>query len=181
MKIKLKDLRFNPFYGLNIHRIERKKIEELKNSIRTTGFWNNLIVRRSFEDVGRPFKLEVYEIAYGHHRLIALRELIQEQLLDEDFEIECPLCCLDDASMVRIMAASNRPAYGFQDKAYTIQDVLRFVSIECKVEEKDINASDISAFLGSGWTEKEVKTALNLIRKGAKNEKTGQGVSFCDL
>ncbi len=167
MKIKLKDLRFNPFHDINIHRIERKKIEELKNSIRTTGFWDNLIVRKSEEDVGRPFKLEVYEIAYGYHRLIALRELVQEQLIDEDYEIECPVRKLDDAAMVRIMAASNRPAYGFQDKAYTIQDVLNYIAKECRVETKDITASDVAAFLGSGWTEKEIKPILKVINQNA--------------
>ncbi len=74
----------------------------LKASIRTTGFWDNLLVRKA----GTAF-----EVAYGHHRLEALRELVKESLIDEEFELELPVRNLDDATMIRIMASENVEEY----------------------------------------------------------------------
>src|SRR6185369_12196950 len=95
-KIKLKQLKPNPYRDMDHYPIHRDKVEILKASIRTTGFWDNLLVRK----MGAHF-----EVAYGHHRLAALRELVKESLIDEEYELELPVRNLDDAAMIRIMAS----------------------------------------------------------------------------
>src|SRR5438105_4217958 len=101
-KIKVNQLRPNPYRDAAHYPIHREKVETLKASIRTTGFWDNLLVRKA----GAHF-----EVAYGHHRLEALKELVRESVLDEDYELELPVRNLDDAAMVRIMASENIEEY----------------------------------------------------------------------
>jgi chemotaxis protein histidine kinase CheA len=76
--------------------IRREKVEALKASIDSTTFWSNIVARP------RPGHPGEFEIAYGHHRLVALRELYPP-----DHEIGLIVRDLDDADMIRIMAAEN--------------------------------------------------------------------------
>ena len=73
--------------------VDRKKVEALKASIESTTFWDNILARPA--DGGA-------EIAYGHHRLIALQEMYDPEhevgLVDRD---------LDDEAMIKIMANEN--------------------------------------------------------------------------
>lgn len=94
MKILVRDLRPNPFRHIEKYPILRDKVDSLKNSINETEFWDNVLARES------PEKQGVYEIAYGHHRLTALRELGIK-------EVDIPVRKLDDATMIRIMANEN--------------------------------------------------------------------------
>ena len=91
MKIMVKDLVSNPYRQMEKYPIDRAKVEALKTSIKDTGFWDNLLVRK---------KNGKYQIAYGHHRLLAIRELGIEK-------IEAPVRDLEDAAMLRIMAEEN--------------------------------------------------------------------------
>ena len=92
MKFKLADIRPNPFRDIEHYPIDRPKIEALKASIGSTGFWDNLVARRVGDSA---------EIAYGHHRLVAMREI------DPDVSIDLIIRDLDDATMLRIMADEN--------------------------------------------------------------------------
>lgn len=94
MKILVRDLRPNPFRHFEKYPIMRDKVESLKCSISETDFWDNVLARES------PGKDGIYEIAYGHHRLTALRELGIK-------EVDIPIRSLDDATMIRIMANEN--------------------------------------------------------------------------
>ena len=91
MKINVKELDSNPFRNIEQYPIDRAKVEALKTSIESTSFWDNIIARKKN---GR------YQIAYGHHRLIAIKELRIKQ-------IDIPIRKLDDATMLRIMAEEN--------------------------------------------------------------------------
>jgi len=91
MKIKVKELQPNPFRKIDRYPIDIGKVEALMASIKETTFWDNILAR---EKDGQ------FEIAYGHHRLIALQELEIE-------EIEIPVRDLDDAMMIKIMANEN--------------------------------------------------------------------------
>lgn len=91
MKIKVKDLEANPFRQIKKYPIDREKVKALKISIGETSFWDNIIVRK--ED-------KHFQIAYGHHRLIALRELKIK-------EVNIPVRELDDGTMIKIMANEN--------------------------------------------------------------------------
>jgi ParB/RepB/Spo0J family partition protein len=94
MKIYVRDLKPNPFRHFAKYPILRDKVNSLKNSISETDFWDNVLARES------PGKEGVYEIAYGHHRLAALRELGIK-------EVDIPVRKLEDATMIRIMANEN--------------------------------------------------------------------------
>ncbi|GAH85311.1 unnamed protein product [marine sediment metagenome] len=47
MKVKIKDLEPNPFRDMDHYPINPEKIESLKNSISQTGFWDNILARKS--------------------------------------------------------------------------------------------------------------------------------------
>jgi ParB-like chromosome segregation protein Spo0J len=90
-RIAVRDLEPNPFRSLERYPINRDKVEALKASIQSTEFWDNLLARKNGKG---------YEIAYGHHRLVALQELKTK-------EIDIPVRDLDDETMLRIIANEN--------------------------------------------------------------------------
>lgn len=92
MKVKVKDLSPNPFRHLENYKIDGRKVEALKSSIDSTGFWDNVIAR----DVNGEI-----QIAYGHHRRAACLEI------NPDMVWEVPVKPLSDADMIRIMADEN--------------------------------------------------------------------------
>lgn len=95
---KIAEILPNPFRHIEHYPIKRPKVDALKESIETTGFWEN-IVARSVN--GRA------EIAYGHHRLRALQEMFRP----ED-EVELIVRDLDDSAMLKIMARENMEEWG---------------------------------------------------------------------
>jgi hypothetical protein len=99
MKIAVKNILPNPFRRLDHFPIDREKVEVLKESINETGWWSNILAR--------PTKDGKVEIAYGHHRLVAVKEIYKPN--DEIGIITNPLT---DADMVRIMARENHEAWG---------------------------------------------------------------------
>jgi len=94
MRIKVKDLEPNPFRRMEHYPIDPTKVRDLKASIANTTFWDNLLVRPD------PNKKGKYQMAYGHHRHIALKELKIE-------EIDVPVRNIEDAMMLKIMANEN--------------------------------------------------------------------------
>lgn len=92
MKVKVKDLVANPYRNITKYPIDRAKVDALKTSIKETTFWDNILVRKA--DNGK------FQIAYGHHRHIALKELKLQ-------EVDIPCRKLSDAQMVKIMAEEN--------------------------------------------------------------------------
>jgi len=156
-KIPFKQLRPNPFRDLAHYPIHRDKVEALKASIRTTGFWDNLLVRKAGAN---------FEVAYGHHRLEALKELVKESVIDDDFELELPVRNLDDAAMIRVMASENLEEYRVTADLIdeTVRVTREFIQRETKTSVRDITAADISQFLGGGWSEDKVARSLQRLR-----------------
>ncbi len=68
-KFQLKDVIPNPFRCIERYEIDPRKVAAIKESIESTEFWENIVGRE------RNGKLE---IAYGHHRLAALKEMYPE-------------------------------------------------------------------------------------------------------
>jgi len=99
MKVKIKDLRPNPFRDMERYPIDAEKVDSLINSINETGFWDNLLARQSDDH---------YEIAYGHHRLLALTKIHGEK---SGQIIDIPVKKLTDDQMLRIMAEENNEYY----------------------------------------------------------------------
>jgi len=94
VKIKIRDLNPNPHRDWEEFQLDKGIVEMLKSSIQETFFWENVI--------GRKVNGKV-QIAYGHHRLQALRELYPKG--DKMFSI--PVYPLDDEQMFIIMAREN--------------------------------------------------------------------------
>lgn len=94
MDIRLEDIKWNPFRNIKAYPIDRKKVEALKTSINETDFWNNILVRKHPTQEGK------YQLAYGHHRYIALKELGWEV-------INIQVHSIDDDRMIKIMANEN--------------------------------------------------------------------------
>lgn len=94
MKVPLKNVKPNPFRRIEQYPINAEKVLLLRESIQETGFWENVLARQNAEgDI---------EIAYGHHRLAALRAMYPET-----HEVRLTVKQLSDARMLQIMAREN--------------------------------------------------------------------------
>jgi len=152
MKVKIGDLTPNPFRNMEHYPIDKAKVEALAASINQTGFWDNILARKVNGKV---------QIAYGHHRLAALRKA---QGLDEIVDI--PVKDLDDATMLKIMANENMDEWNMRPGVIeeTVQATKKFLDEHPEEREKiggqspKREASVIAEFLGWPWT--RVKDAL---------------------
>lgn len=197
MKIKLKDLKSNPYRDLKKYPIRQERIESLKASIEQTGFWDNVLARPAGEQ---------YELAYGHNRLEALRQLRIE-------EIDIPIKSISDADMVRIMATENREQYDENQSILieTVQTVKDFLNNElakydtikevpshimnlldgtrqedfARLKSKGVGQTTILKFLGAGWKQWKIQHALEVLNSPDINpeaikefESTGMGSAF---
>lgn len=112
MKIAVKDLHPNPFRDLKQFPINNNKVKILEQSIDKTGFWDNVLVRKASNGSSG------YEIAYGHHRLRALKNT-------DIKEVNLPVRDISDADMIRIMAHENMEEWSFSATAQ--QETIRTV------------------------------------------------------
>src|SRR5205085_8309072 len=106
----------------------------LRESMRTTDFWDNIVAR------ARNGKAE---IAYGHHRLAALKEEY-----GPNHKVNLIVRDLDDEHMIQIMARENMEEWG--TSASVEQETIRAVVeafaeglIELPPVSKDIQKSNI--------------------------------------
>jgi hypothetical protein len=97
--IAIEELRPNPFRRLDEYPIIREKVDALKRSIETTGFWGTIVARPA--DDGHV------EIAFGHHRLIALRESFGPK-----HEVQIIVRDLSNEDMLRMIAHENMEEWG---------------------------------------------------------------------
>jgi ParB/RepB/Spo0J family partition protein len=94
MKIKVADIEPNPFRKIEQYPIDEEKVKALMNSITEKTFWDNILVRSHPEKKGK------FQLAYGHHRHIAIQRLKIK-------EINIPVRELNNAVMIQIMAEEN--------------------------------------------------------------------------
>jgi len=172
MKIKVADLEPNPYRKIKEYPIDRIKVEALKTSIKEKGFWASLPARKNN---GK------YELACGHHRWFALKELGIE-------EVEITIEDYTDGEMIRIMAEENldwstSPAVTTQ----TIQTAKEYIDNELQKSEwstsdknirclfinqtaftesktKGVGRDIILKFLGGNWKSWMVQEALVFIK-----------------
>jgi hypothetical protein len=97
-KFAIKDIKANPFRHIDRYPIRQDKVAALRESIRTTSFWDNIVARRRNGQA---------EIAYGHHRLIALTEEY-----GPNHEVDLIVRDLPDEAMLQIMARENMEEWG---------------------------------------------------------------------
>lgn len=98
MKVKLKNVGANPFRDMETYPCKQDKLEALKRSIEDTDFWENIVAREVKGGI---------EIAYGHHRLTALRAVYPATK-----EFNFIIRDLSDTEMAKIMAAENMEEWG---------------------------------------------------------------------
>jgi len=94
MIVKVSRIEPNPFRRLDHYKILQDKVDELKNSITETTFWGGLLARENPEKKGH------YQLAFGHHRIEAIRQL-------EIKEIDIQIRDIDDSLLLRMMANEN--------------------------------------------------------------------------
>jgi hypothetical protein len=99
MRFKISEIQPNPFRHMDRYPIRRDKVAALRESLRSTGFWDNVVARINGD--GRP------QIAYGHHRLVALREEYPAS-----HQVDLIVRELPDDQMLKIMARENMEEWG---------------------------------------------------------------------
>ena len=117
MQIPVRALKPNPFRNIERYPISRDKVDALKRSIKDTTFWDNLLVREAPDGKG-------YEITFGHHRKIALEELIKENPKYPK-SIEAQVRDLTDTQMARMMAHENMQEW--ESSATVEQETIRAI------------------------------------------------------
>lgn len=155
---RLGDIRPNPFRNIDRYPINREKVDALKASIGRTDFWDNIVAR--LNDEQRP------EIAYGHHRLVALRELFPP-----DHVVTLIVRELDDAAMLHIMADENMQEWAASSPVIveTVRATREFLNTSrarakysrAGQPPKPNGIEEITHFLG--WPEARVKDALAIL------------------
>lgn len=94
----LSQINSNPFRDFTENPLIPSKVENLKASIKETDYWPNIIAREINDH---------YEIAYGHHRLEALK-----QLYPLDYQIHLIVKPMSDMDMLQIMGNENSDDWG---------------------------------------------------------------------
>lgn len=183
MKIAVKDIEANPYRNLKKYPLSRSKVTGLKTSIKENGFWGGILVRK------HPTKKGRYQMAFGHHRWKALKEL---KFVDVDNMIIYPL---DDDDMLHRMFAENhetwgaRPACilenveGARDRLQTIFDAHTWETLGENTQglfgskrgfatSKGMGVGKlvILKYLGNLYNENQVKTALNILKDGGNGD-----------
>jgi ParB-like chromosome segregation protein Spo0J len=94
--IALERLRPNPYRDFELHPLDPVQVAKLKASIGADGFWASVVAREAGDG---------YEIAFGHHRIEAARELGLDTVPIEVRD-------LADWQMVRMLASENATQRG---------------------------------------------------------------------
>ena len=126
-QIAIKDILPNPFRNIEHYKINEKKVEHLIKSFETTGVWPVII--------GRQTSNGKIELAFGHHRKEAAR-----QLYGDDHEIEVIVAKLDDEQMLKYMANENQHEFAtsFATEMETTQAVVKaFADDKIKLDKPE--------------------------------------------
>ncbi len=179
MKIKVSQLKPNPFRDMKRYPIDEEKVSQLAKSMQDTTFWDNILAR--------PAENGFYEIAYGHHRLFALKKVMPKGTVD------IPVRPLKDDEMLRIMANENAEDWGSSTATdyETIRTVREFLRKNPTVwadqlskrqlikkvgTDKGPGAAAISKFLGGVWSKSKVDHVLRIIVQVEKGKVDLQAV-----
>jgi hypothetical protein len=97
VSVKLRDIKQNPFRNFEDYPFSEERISSLMSSIKKTGYWSNILGR---------IKEGSVELAYGHHRVEALK-----RICGSEHEVEIQVQDLTDEQMLKVMANENDEAY----------------------------------------------------------------------
>ena len=126
MKIKVKDIEFNPFRNTTLVPIDVVTVEKLKGSITDLGLWAGMTARPKNNDQSSG----KYQIPFGHHRLVAIRELGIK-------EIDISVNEISDFNMVLMMVQENMTQRGVSVEMIngTVREVKEFLDSEIMMYE----------------------------------------------
>ena len=149
MKITVKDIRPNPFRKMKSYPISREKVEDLKFKIQKTFLWSGIEARP------HPTKEGLYQIAFGHHRLIAIRELKIK-------EVDISVHDINNNDMIIMMADENLnqdPSIAVMNETvYAVQDYIKGELKKYKtLKEAKEKINDLINLLGRDWREEDFK------------------------
>jgi len=158
MKVQIKNLEPNPYRDMNNYPMDENKVKSLTESIQQTGFWDNILARKQNGKI---------QIAYGHHRLAALREVMKPT-----DEVDIPVKELDDATMIKIMANENMEAWTALPRVIdeTVRVTKQFLE-EHPEEVKKLSPHGRTTILGAtmisqflNWNEHRVSYSLERLK-----------------
>ena len=125
MKIKLKNIKKNPYRDLNKYPIDQEKVKKLEKSIEDTDFWDNLLARNINDNI---------ELAYGHHRLEALKNIH-----GNDFEIDVTVKNINDETMFKIMVNENDSWYdSVSNIDEAAEQAIKFLALKYNKKEEKV-------------------------------------------
>lgn len=169
MRIKIKDILPNPYRDFKFCPIDKDKVDALINSMKQTGFWDNVVVRPHPTESGK------YQQAYGHNRLIAA-----SAVFGDNYEVDLPVRELSNEVMLQMMANENMEYWAATPAVIdeTVRQTKRFLEDNLEVaarygdikrikDDCTIGRSLIAKFLG--WNEGKVAYSLerlNLVDSG---------------
>ena len=122
-KIAIADIDPNPHRDLKSNPVMPEKIDNLIESMASTGFWDNIVVRESDKYENR------YQLGYGHNRLAALKD----KRVQVEF-ITVPVAKLTDWQMYEMMVQENELG-----GRVTPQVALENVNVGCDLVEAALN------------------------------------------
>jgi len=104
--VELKSIEDNPFREKSAYVYDDGKIDELAESMADTSYWENMLARKT--------KAGVIQLAYGHHRLQALKKLVGKGMLRyKDIKLNVrPERELTDERMLKIFVQENKDTWG---------------------------------------------------------------------
>ena len=177
MKIKLSKLLPNPYRDIGNYPIVEDRVAKLKGSILHTEFWGGLVCRKY------PKRKGYYQIAFGHHRIEALKEL-------KYTEIPIKVLGYSNAQMLQAMAEENREIgqHDIKIMTQTVEQVKKFLDVELakyktweelsdksikqlfeseavwrNTKSKGVGRTTILKFLGKTWKQSEIQFALEVL------------------
>lgn len=197
MKVKLKDIKDNPFRNSESYIYDQNKIAALAESIWDTSFWENLLGCKDADG-------QIY-LAYGHHRLQALKKLVKEGKTEyEEIRINVrPATQLTRERMLKIFAQENKDDWGenpqnlcmtvlqlqahleglvraSKDKDAFLKKVGDAGALNVddrsftRMKNNGVGASIIAQFLGNTWSRQTIQDALMVIANDEKTFKLAQ-------
>lgn len=165
-KVAISQLRPNPFRELDDYPIDREKVDKLKESISETGFWGTIVARK---------KGNAFEIAFGHHRQVALVELQQEGVIGKSEKVDIIVRDLTNEQMIQLMARENLEEWGTNAyiEAQTVESTIRaYGAGEIELPEVQPNARKetirTTAASGGSYTMASVASFLGWTKAGGE-------------
>jgi len=145
MKVEIKNLKPNPYRDMENYPINENKVQALMDSIEQTGFWDNILARKINGSV---------QIAYGHHRLEALKKLFKPT-----DEVDIPVKELNESTMLKIMANENMDDW--KATPQVIDETVRVTKKFLEDNPEEVSKMNFRSSMEKGIGAVVVKTFLN--------------------